>query len=262
MTANGHDVSVLHSIIEARRKELGETTKQAATATAIQVVKSIRANTRIADPDAMDVKVRKSDSYVVSWRKVGGKNERCIRLGSHSGAVVSIKSVVDLLGGYVKGQVANVYSVLDIVKGSKKSSRHYIVLASDMKTATEYAKEKHRKRVKRYSGMARYALTLAMMKTARKGFADKSDMVVTNIGKRTAMKNVDVHVKERGFDSGELSIDIHDALDYATGALQDGAGYVQRAVQKASNSIVGMINHRLKEQGSFHKPFKVPFPKE
>jgi hypothetical protein len=40
------------------------------------------------------------------------------------------------------------------------------------------------------------------------------------------MKNVQVNVRETGFDRGDVSIDVHDALEYATLALKDGQGYV------------------------------------
>lgn len=262
MTANGQDVSVLSSVIEARRRELGETTRQAASATAIQVMRSIRANTLVADPDAMDVKVRKSDAYVVGWKKDGGRNVRCVRVGSERGLVVAMKSMIDLCGKYVKGQVANVYSAVDYVEGAKERSSHYIILAQDEKTARKFAEDRHRKRVKRYSGMARFALTHAMMLTARKSSPDKANSIVTALGKGTAMKNVQVNVRETGFDRGDVSIDVHDGLEYATGALKDGEGYVQTAIQKATNSIVGMINHHMDKVGSFHDRLKVPFPKE
>jgi len=262
MTANGRDVSVLKAVIEARRRELGETTRQAATATAIQVLRSIRANTRIADPDAMNVKVTKSSGYTVGWKKEGGFSKRCIRLGSKTGPYVSQKSMIDLCGKYVKGETADVYSVVDVVEGSKERSVHYLVLAKDRKTAEEYAKYRHRRRVKRYSGMARYALTYAMMQTARNSSPDKANASVTSFGKGKAIENVTAVVRETGFDRGNVSIDIHDALRYATDALKDGEGYVQTAVQKACNGIVGMINNRIKKTGSFHTPLKVPFPKE
>ena len=225
-------------------------------------MKSLRANTLVADPDRMDVRVRKSDAYAVGWRKVGGRNSRCVRVGSEKGPVVSLKSVVDLCVRYVKGQIANVYSAVDYVEGAKEVSSHYVILATDMKTARKFAEDRHRKRVRRYSGMARFALTYAMMQTSRRSSPDKSTAIATATGKGTAMKNVLVNVRESGYDSGEVSIDVHDGLEYATGALKDGEGYGQVSVQKAVNGIVGMINRHIDKVGSFHDRLKVPFPKE
>lgn len=89
MTANGQRVDSLYAIIEARKRELGETTSDAAVATAITVLKSIRANTLVANPNKMNLTVKKASGFVVGWRTVCGKKRRCVRLGSEKGPLVS-----------------------------------------------------------------------------------------------------------------------------------------------------------------------------
>lgn len=257
MTANGHDVSFLQSIIEARKRELGETTKQAATATAIQILKSLRANTLVADPNKMKLTVKVASGFVVGWKTKGGKRERCLRLGN---AEINSSSYRDIAGKYVKGENLLVYSVIDSVEGAKSKTQRYMVIARSSKDAEHYAKVRHVKRVKQFSGMAKYALTLAMMKTA--GNAKVSQ--VGNIApkaKNTAAQNVEVRVNETGWNKGEVSIDIHDALDYAAKALKNGEGFVTQAIQNASNSIIGMINNKMKRNGSLHEKIAIPFPK-
>lgn len=59
-----------------------------------------------------------------------------------------------------------------------------------------------------------------------------------------------------------MTIDIHDALDYAAKALKGGEGFVTQAVQNASNSVVGMINAKMRSMGSLHEKIAIPFPKE
>lgn len=122
MTANGHDVSYLQNIIEARKRELGETTKQAATATAIQVLKSLRADTKVANPRDMNLTVRESKGFVVGWKTKGKRRSRCVRIGNAKGAEVNSSSVKDIAGLYFKGEIVKVYSVVDIVEGSKEKT--------------------------------------------------------------------------------------------------------------------------------------------
>lgn len=172
LTANGHDVSYLQNVIEARKKELGETSQQAATATAIQVLKSLRANTKVANPKDMNLTVKKSNQFFVGWKTKGKRRSRCVRIGSPKGQEINSKSVKDIAGLYIKGEKVTVYSVVDIVEGSKKRSEHYLILAKVEKDAMDFAKKRHINRVKRYSGMARFALTLAMMKTSGKRSSD------------------------------------------------------------------------------------------
>ena len=75
-----------------------------------------------------------------------------------------------------------------------------------------------------------------------------------------AFNNVAVYNETSGGDSGDVSIYVHDNLDYATKALADGDAYVEIAAQKACNSIIGMINHKIGSHLTLHDKLKVPFP--
>lgn len=262
MRVNGMEANVLQRVIEARRRELGETTRDAAVATAITVLKSIRANTKIVDPNRMDVTVKQSPNYVVGWKKVGGRRMRCVRIGSDKGAEVSGRSFVDRTGGYVKGETVSVFAVNDICDGCREKSRRYLVLANDMKTAKKCAVERHRKWVRKYAGMARFAMTLAMVKTSTRNSPDRSVSLATGEAKNTVLRNVNATVYHTGFNSGTVDINVRDTLRYAAYALKDGEGYVQQAVQNACNGVIGMINKTMKRKGSIHEPLKIPFPKE
>lgn len=105
--------------------------------------------------------------------------------------------------------------------------------------------------------MAKFALTLAMMKTSGKSSGEGS---ASRKAKQTASSNVTVFNQSEGGDSGDVNIYIHDNLDYATKALADGDAYVEIAAQKACNSIIGMINHKIGSHLTLHDKLKVPFP--
>lgn len=260
MSANGRDVGYLQNAIDARRRELGETTAQAATATAIQVLKSIRANTKVANPRDMDLTVREAKGFVVGWKTKGKRRSRCVRIGNVRGPEVSSGSVRDIAGMYFKGENVKVYSVIDMVEGSKKRTERYLVLSKTEKDANEYARTRHVRRVKRYSGMAKFALTLAMMKTSGRG--SDGGAQASRQAKQTASANVTVFNQATGGGSGDVSIYVHDNLDYATLALEGGEAYVETAAQKACNSIIGLINHKIGSHLTIHDRIKVPFPEE
>lgn len=52
---------------------------------------------------------------------------------------------------------------------------------------------------------------------------------------------------------------MYDELDYALAALKHGAADVELSMQKASNKVVGLINHKCKDLLGFEK-LDTPFP--
>ena len=64
-----------------------------------------------------------------------------------------------------------------------------MILSKTEKDANDYAKKRHINRVKRYSGMAKFALTLAMMKTSGKSNGEGS---ASRKAKQAASSNVTV----------------------------------------------------------------------
>lgn len=218
-TDRGEPISVLQQVIELRRKELGETARNAAVATAITVVKSLRASTVIANASKMDLHVSEEPRYFVSWKSVGGRRRRIVRMGNRKGLEVASKSLVDIAGAYQKGEELKVYSVVDMVRGSKEKTARYLVIARDQKSAVSFAKKRHKRRVEKYRGLAKFALTVAMMKISDNGGSSGS---VNQRTRKTALDNVKATVSSSGFDKGTVDIRILDALDYATSALQGG----------------------------------------
>jgi len=73
--------------------------------------------------------------------------------------------------------------------------------------------------VEKYRGLAKFALTVAMMKISDNGGSSGS---VNQRTRKTALDNVKATVSSSGFDKGTVDIRILDALDYATSALQGG----------------------------------------
>ena len=159
-------VSAMSRIIEKRTKELGETTAQACTALAINVMKGIRAATKTANLKA-DIQVTDvSGTYYPSWRRAKGAkgkkvSERVLRSG-RNGPVVQKDKVVWLCGPYKKGETLFTYEVVDKVAEGKEYK--WLAVAKNERTAYRHAEKFHKARVKRARGLAKYALGLAMHK--------------------------------------------------------------------------------------------------
>ena len=106
------------------------------------------------------------DKYYPSFQRekgTKGKNisKRVLRQGK-GGAVISPERVYWKIGKYSEGEVAHSYEVVDQISPEKQYK--YIVVAASAKDAKQYAKERHKRRVLRFKGLARHAISLAMKK--------------------------------------------------------------------------------------------------
>lgn len=61
-TSDGKPVEAFSKIIEARRRELGETTKQSCVALAQTILRALRVQTKTAKENEMDIEVTLADS--------------------------------------------------------------------------------------------------------------------------------------------------------------------------------------------------------
>lgn len=248
-TPDGRDASALASVIALRAKELGETTRQACVAVASNVLRSLRAQTKVARENQMEVTVKLADDkYWPSFKRERGSkgknvSKRVLRQGP-DGPVVTPEKVVWRLGNYVKGQVAHSFEVEDRV--SKDKVVQYIMVASSEKDALRHARLFHKNRVKAHKSLAKYAVTVAMKAVYDKGAAGHP---ANQAVKKIAEQNVEAFVQETGFSSGTVRVHVHDKLDYAVPALKDGQASVKAAVLNALRKTFGYVKSRVKANG-------------
>ena len=256
-TPDGQTVDALARVIELRRRELGETTKQACVAMVINILRSLRAQTKVANENKMDIKITEADSkyYPSFQREKGAKgkrvSKRVLRQGK-DGAVIDPGRVIWRCEKYQKGEVLHSYEVEDRI--SEEKTVKYILVTNSMKDARTYAQTFHKSRVKRNKSLAKYAVGLAM-----KAVYDKQNVNdnVSDEARTIAAQNVRAVVNEEGFNSGTVNIFVHDALDYAALALKDGENSVQTALNNAANKMIGFIQHRISQNnGSLNLPLK------
>lgn len=248
-TPDGKPAEALAAVIEARKRELGETTKQSCVALAQNILRAVRAQTKVANPSQMDISLTLADDkYFPSFKRdkgSKGKNvaQRVLRQGQN-GPVVTPKKVFWKLGKYTKKQVAHSFEVQD--KISEDKVIEYIIVAESDKKALRFAKQFHKSRVKRHKGLAKVAIGMAM-----KAVYDKSTSndTATEEVRKMANENVDASIQETGFNSGTVNIHIHDKLNYAALALQNGQASLNTAVGNALNKVLGYLQHRIKQNG-------------
>lgn len=221
---------VVARIVAARTKELGETTEQACVALIINVMKSLRADTPLASLKTNIVVEDVSGQYYPSFKREKGKtgkniSTRVLRAGGKNGPVITPKKVVWMCGKYRKGEQLHTYKVIDHI--SKEDEIQYLIVAETQKQAEQHAKKFHIAKVKRTRGLAKYVLGLAMNRVHNKESVGAN---VTSEAQNIGMKNAEVDVQTHGFNSGSVSIRVHDKLDYAALALKSGENGVQMAM--------------------------------
>lgn len=267
-TVDGRTLSELAKAVELRKRYLAETTSNAAVATMIRALESIRAVTRVANPkkDSGSVVVGLAKGLSAGWRRVSGqKPRRCVRIGSGKDAPVynGDRKVVNKAGSFVKGELVNVYIVQDLHSKDPKTAAPlvYYVLARDEAIARAYAARRHENRVKAHAGMAKASLGSIMHDVSGRGtpgMKPRIKRIVKSVNK--VRKNI------TGFGSGRVGIYVLDGLDYAIPAVDGGAASVNTAVQRAVNGIVGQINAGLAKRAGADRraPFagklEIPFP--
>ena len=277
----GRPLSELQRLLEKRAKQLKETPRDACIATAITVLKSLRPLVRKAKtaPKANVQYTIEDTGWVGGWRSKGdaGKMsrffkgtakgmklsaskymERCVRTARYNGQVIPYVHPIWLTGSgaFDKGRTVHVYRVKpfhrDVMKwGQNKHHGCWFIAAYDQKTAEKHANRLMAKYLKKYSGMARYAMTRAMMDLHASGTG--SDRV-SEAAKKVADGNV--RVRSSGGDN-EWTVQVDDALAYAAKAFtrSDAVDY---AMAKAANSIAGMLRKRA---GDILDPsLATPFP--
>ena len=224
--------------IELRKKELKETTKQAVSAIAVNTLKSLRADTKIANPNQNRIIIEESSLKVA----LSKKNNAWI-IVNNIGQIVKVQDKVIPLVTPSKGIKPKLYHATNII--SQEKELRYYVIALSQGEVKKTIKSIIKKVVDIHKGLAKTALGIAMAKIAAQSINDN----VTNDTKILASNLNEVTITETGFDSGEVKIKIHDKLDYANKALKSGEGYITTAQNNAINKTLGMISQKLKKDG-------------
>ncbi len=253
-TASGKPLSELSRLIGERVRRLGELTKDAAIATAIDVLKSLRAATLDARRTRkFHTKVKERRDLYLSFRTVEGGSRRvpCLRHGSPTGPLVKnaylrfVEKPIDL-------KRASIYWV----ESEHERMAGYFCAAYSPESAAEHESKRALSRIKERGGLARAALGVAMAKLSTRNTGDSTPKLARVLASRLAR----VDVWGSGFSSGEFGVEYRSELDYGVAALKGGKGAMDSSLKAAANKIAGQLTHAAHRAGDFEHDITTPFP--
>ena len=265
-TYQGKEPEVLADLIQKRMRILGEDAKDATIATAMNVLVSLRSQTKVADPTKAEFEMRYASEAEAVWRKSGtqttsttagrGIHRRCIKAG---GSLIT--NFVNLAPKYIPGETIKVYHYRPLIRTGKdtaiKQEGRYIVARSE-KDAYAWATKNASARLKRYSGMAKSAWGHTMRMIGSQTSAQEGE--ITSQARKVVMDNIKVDQRGGNLD---FAVSIFNELEYAENALANGSASVTLAMQNASNKTAGILKKRIAELGYLsvgHEPVETPFP--
>lgn len=252
-TASGKTLDELSKLIALRAQRMGELTSDAVIATAIDCLKSLRTETRDArDSDGKypPRQIAACGDLIPSFAHEGGHSFPCVRRG-HNGPRLREQTVY-FAEDRIDMKAAKVFKVTPI---HERDTPYYLVAYSSQQVL-QFEGRRIRNRIKRYGGLAKTALGIAMAKVSTNPSGVNSPERV----KALASKLSTVTVSGSGFASGSFSLEYKDLLDYAIPALKNGAASVELALQRAANKVAGLITHTLHKAGDFEHDVETPFP--
>lgn len=244
-TFDGKPLAVLSELIAKRGEILGETVSHAVKATAITVLKSLRADTRIAPKKASQKSFMVSDTgFVGGWERKGGKIHRVVRTSNARNAAKVNIHPVNLAGQrYEKGESVKVFKIMPthgerMLWNKTRNRGCWYVFAKSEKVAKDLAVRLMSRRISSYRGLAKATLGFAMAAVSNNGIVGLNATSAKSIRAAKAAKVVE----SGGVSDGSYRISITDTLDYSRLALKSGTGAVERAMMKAANSIAGRLS--------------------
>lgn len=238
----GCTMEKLSEMIRMRSAELKETSADAVVATAINVLKSLRAATPLAKKTGEKIKIEQSPA-VVGWTSEGGRPRRVARIGKMK------LNVRNWAGSYVKGAQTRVWRVTDQLKGES-----YYAMGNTEAAVRERAAKRARARIEYSRGLAKTTISIAMARTSTKS-KPQFDCAGAR-PRKVASDSARVTVRQ-DFNTGSGGVSVLDDLAYSSEALKNAT--LETAMQKAANSTAGMLN-RIFENRGFEKRIETPFP--
>lgn len=243
LTYNGGPYEVLQELIKKRTAWLGEETKNAAVACMIDVTRSLRADTRMA---AFRNKSKAIDTGLYAFYD---QKRHCWRATSDylhrsKGAVDIRLSRVELYG--VKAKNSHVYKI------ETERGKVYYVACASAKIALRLEKESARARIKKYKGLAKNALSVAMSKMA------VAAPPPGKIGEEVKTKSSQL-ARVRIMETKDgASVFMTSGVDYGRKALKSGS--TDLAMKKAANKVAGMLAQTAKRLPFSVEAPATPFP--
>ena len=276
VTVDGASIKALDALsktLAARMKYLNESARDGAHAMLSLVLRSLRVSTKVAKATDIKVELKERGDLRFSYYATGKLSEfRDKKNLGETTIKVPVKMCVRNAGGVrikddscgkirfvncqgVKAKTVKCFEFVDSYEtsGTKFADRYLIVAASKGK-ANRYAKTIVSRRILRYAGLARRAITVLMVKSNTNGPAEKFSQRVNAKAYEVTRTAEAVMPNANG---GVYTLTALDNLSYAQNALKGGSADIDAAIKKAVNKCVGNITHRFKDS-KFFDPGDLP----
>ena len=257
--SSGGTLATLNALIKKRTKALKEDASRSVIATAINVLVSLRADTRKSP-----VRGRKEmytlslTNYAAGWEKIGKSFHRVVRASPRGPVLREITSRCRNVVGrrYHRGEVVHVYRA--DIKNEAMKVKHYFAFAKDEKQVRKYIETVILPRLlKKESGMARYTLGVAAAKVSNKPMNTPAPTGAKQM--RIAHAAGMVKIDASAWNVGSVNFSFLDDLKYSTAALKHGSNSLNLAMMKAANKTAGLIRRAYLNK-RFGEDCPTPFP--
>lgn len=252
-------LDVLSELIQKRMNILCETAKDAAVATMITALKSVRALTRRAKKPANLFSVVEMSDLTPSYRSVNGSHHPrlCARCGGPKGPRVDLKYPIRLAWPGIDIRHCKTFFIRPTGARDQNRSvaRPYFIFAYNQNDAAQIQLARERRRFERNAGLARFAEGVAMAALSTRN--GNSEHVRSSAARAFARQCVSIASSQ---SRNEKSLEVRDSIPYALLAVKGGASGVDIALRKASNAIAGMLRKFLDRHPSFSDRPPTPFP--
>ena len=224
---------------------MNETTKQSCVALAQNILRSIRAQTKVANEKNIEIQIQDVTNMATPSFKSDGKGakpRRCLREGLKGPEFKPDYKVYWLVANGAPLKSAHTFRITDVSAPEKKEK--YFVVAMSATQAADYAEERRKRKIRQYKGLARLALTAAMKSLYSQSFGGSELANATALAVQTANSAAETSVTDQ---QNEANVHVHDKLDYAVLALKNGQASLDEAVNTAGNKMAGYLMHQAKK---------------
>lgn len=251
----------------ARMKYLNESAQSASHAMMSDVVRSLRVFSKVAKSANIKPKVTHRADLKFSYYALG-KQQEVFNKDMTTSLKVPVKMCVRNSGGVritdnsegkirfyecqgVPAKTIKCFNFVDKydVEGTPFEDK-YLIMAATAGKATKYAKSIIDRRILKYQGLARRALSVIMVKLYNKAPSE-------NVSARANLKAYEVTRTMETVGDGVYTLTASDNLRYAVDALRGGEANIDVSMRKAVNKVVGQLTHRFKED-KFFDPKDLP----
>ncbi|MBQ7189133.1 MAG: hypothetical protein IJR99_06920 [Kiritimatiellae bacterium] len=243
-------LATLSELVGIRAGQLNQSVKDSAVAAMINVLVSLRKLTKKAKLNAKtSPKVELQSQYIPSFTSKKGEKGHIPCLRDASGHRVIPPVPVRWTEKSGKFKNLKVY----LVTPEYNKYKPYLVVAKSESVARKFEDAKVKRRIRKYSGLARHAITLLSKSLhAQNPGGESASAVINGVAEKFTESRIDEA-------ENSCTVSVTDSLDYAMSALNGGKGALDEAIKKAANKVAGLISHSLKKCGISRK-WEAPFP--